>query len=109
MALVLPGMKCPICGEELGSADDLVGFSGNIAEPDDPLSFFNDSAFHRDCFETHPLAAQAERRWTDIRRAAGFPPDVSPVFLSPGEGELLPGRGRELRVRYEGREYEVLE
>ena len=31
------------------------------------------------------------------------------VFLGPGEGELLPGRLRELRVKYEGGELEVLE
>jgi quercetin dioxygenase-like cupin family protein len=31
------------------------------------------------------------------------------IFLGPGEGELLAGRNREIRVRYEGGEYEVLE
>src|SRR5688500_15903898 len=31
------------------------------------------------------------------------------VFLGPGEGEPLPGRRRELHVKYEGEEYEVLE
>jgi quercetin dioxygenase-like cupin family protein len=31
------------------------------------------------------------------------------VFLGPGEGEQLPGRRRELRVKYEGGEFEVLE
>jgi mannose-6-phosphate isomerase-like protein (cupin superfamily) len=31
------------------------------------------------------------------------------VFLGPGEGESLPGRNRELHVKYEGSEYEVLE
>ena len=31
------------------------------------------------------------------------------VFLGPGEGELLPGKRRELRVKYEGAELEVLE
>src|SRR5918999_6117225 len=31
------------------------------------------------------------------------------VFLGPGEGEPLPGKRRELHVKYEGAEYEVLE
>jgi quercetin dioxygenase-like cupin family protein len=31
------------------------------------------------------------------------------VFLGPGEGELLAGPKREIYVRYEGDEYEVLE
>jgi quercetin dioxygenase-like cupin family protein len=31
------------------------------------------------------------------------------ILLRPGEGELLAGRKRELYVRYEGPEYEVLE
>src|SRR2546428_12360507 len=31
------------------------------------------------------------------------------VFLGPGEGERLPGRRRELRVKYDGAEFEVLE
>jgi quercetin dioxygenase-like cupin family protein len=31
------------------------------------------------------------------------------IFLGPGEGEQLPGRLRELRVKYEGDEFEVLE
>jgi quercetin dioxygenase-like cupin family protein len=31
------------------------------------------------------------------------------IFLGPGEGELLHGKRREIRVKYEGAEYEVLE
>ena len=31
------------------------------------------------------------------------------IFLGPGEGEQLSGRQRELRVKYEGGELEVLE
>jgi quercetin dioxygenase-like cupin family protein len=31
------------------------------------------------------------------------------IFLGPGEGESLPGTRRELRIKYEGDEFEVLE
>jgi quercetin dioxygenase-like cupin family protein len=31
------------------------------------------------------------------------------VFLGPGEGESLPGKRRDIHVKFEGAEYEVLE
>jgi mannose-6-phosphate isomerase-like protein (cupin superfamily) len=35
--------------------------------------------------------------------------EAQAILLGPGEGERLPGKRRELRVKYEGGEFDVLE
>ena len=68
MALIFPGKTaCRICGGVIGSGDDLVGFSPFVQNEADELFFFNDEAFHRGCFESHPLSGQAAELYAFIQ------------------------------------------
>ncbi|MGE5417560.1 MAG: hypothetical protein ACM3UZ_12560 [Acidobacteriota bacterium] len=70
MALIFLGMTCTICGKPINDLEDIVAFSDFVANKIDPLYMFSDAAFHRECFEKHPLAEQAllrdqkGNRWT---------------------------------------------
>ena len=51
MALVLLGKtECSICGVVLNEEDDMVATTHFIADQNDPLWQFSDSAMHRSCF-----------------------------------------------------------
>jgi hypothetical protein len=63
MALVTNSAVCAICGKPLGVDSPLVGFPAFVANPRDPIAFFSDSAFHRECFGRHPLADVALARY----------------------------------------------
>jgi hypothetical protein len=52
--------------------EDLVSFSPFVANCRDPLYQFSDAAFHRTCFQAHPLAREATRRSEEVR-AYGAP------------------------------------
>ncbi|MCC5785141.1 MAG: hypothetical protein JJU33_00415 [Phycisphaerales bacterium] len=68
MALILPGLTaCGICGEVIAPKDDIVGFSPFVMNEADELFLFNDAAFHRACFETHPLSDQAAELYDFIQ------------------------------------------
>ena len=62
MANIIYGMKCPLCGKPMEEGQPLVAFPPFVGNELNPLWFFNDAAFHADCFETHPLAAKALAR-----------------------------------------------
>ena len=60
MAIVITGhTRCAICDEILKDNEEIGAFSAFIANRLDPLYLFNDAAFHRACFDRHPLAARA--------------------------------------------------
>ena len=51
MALIFPGKtQCSICGDVIMSEDEIVATSHFIADQNDPLWRFSDSAMHRACF-----------------------------------------------------------
>jgi hypothetical protein len=50
---------------------DIIAFSAFLGNELDPLWLFNDAAFHRECFNNHPLAKVAETRWQEIRERMG--------------------------------------
>jgi hypothetical protein len=51
VALILLGKtECSICGVVLNEDDDLVATTHFIADQNDPLWRFSDSAMHRSCF-----------------------------------------------------------
>ena len=53
MALILLGKtQCSLCGNVIMTADEIVATSHFIADQDDPLWRFSDSALHRSCFLT---------------------------------------------------------
>ena len=61
MAIVILGKsKCRICGEILEEGDEITAFMPFCANELDPLYFFNDDAFHEECFRSHPLCEAAE-------------------------------------------------
>ena len=52
MALTLPGMTaCSLCGATLQKDEPLVAFPAFIADREDPLWRYSDSAMHECCFE----------------------------------------------------------
>ena len=61
MALVVAGKtRCPLCGNVLASSDELVAFPAFLGAKH-RLSDFSDAAFHRSCFQSHPLAPEVQR------------------------------------------------
>ncbi len=51
MALILTGKtKCSICEVVIQESDDIVATTSFIADRNDPLWRFSDSAMHRHCF-----------------------------------------------------------
>jgi hypothetical protein len=69
MALFIRGKStCPLCGGVLAEADDVAAFPAFL-KPDHELGAFSDTAFHRQCFEEHPRAAEVSalyRRYREI-------------------------------------------
>ena len=62
MALIIRGKtECSLCGTVLIDGDDLVATSNFIADEDDPLWRFSDSAMHRQCF----LSWEHRQRFVD--------------------------------------------
>ena len=51
VALILLGKtECSICGVVINKGDDIIATTHFIADQDDPLWRFSDSAMHRSCF-----------------------------------------------------------
>jgi hypothetical protein len=51
MALIFPGKtECSICGVVINDNEDTVATTHFIADPNDPLWRFSDSAIHKSCF-----------------------------------------------------------
>jgi hypothetical protein len=68
MAIVIRGSSlCPLCGNPMLASEDLILFPPFVSNEADPLWKFNDSGFHRICFERDPLSGKAESRWQEAR------------------------------------------
>lgn len=68
MALVILGKTtCGICGRALLKGEDIASFSPFVTNEADPLHFFSDAAFHESCLATHPRAAEARKRASELR------------------------------------------
>jgi hypothetical protein len=65
MAIFIPGMKDRICGKPMHESDETIAFQPFVFNEDDPLYFFSDSVFHKDCFEKHPLRAKVMKRYKE--------------------------------------------
>ena len=53
VALIFPGKtECSLCGNVIMAGDEIVATSHFIADRNDPLWRFSDSAMHRSCFLT---------------------------------------------------------
>ena len=62
MAIYFSGKSiCPICHEVLETDQKTIGFPAFVANPSDPLIFFNDGAFHQKCLLDHPSGLKAIR------------------------------------------------
>jgi len=60
MALLFLGKsQCPICGKVINEEDRYYCFAAFVANPKDPLYFFNDACFHSDCLNQHPFIQEA--------------------------------------------------
>jgi hypothetical protein len=72
MAIIMRGKtSCSICGQVINDADDIVAFSPFMANDADPLSVFNDAAYHAECFAVHPLAQRCRSVYDDTRTRLG--------------------------------------
>lgn len=70
MALYFPNSKCSICGETIGEKDSRISFPPFVSNQLDPLIIFNDSNFHKECFNNHHLSSKAIERLEVIKRAS---------------------------------------
>jgi hypothetical protein len=52
VALFLPDVPCPLCGEGVSEHDEIVATSHFMSDPADPLYPFSDAVMHRRCFAT---------------------------------------------------------
>lgn len=71
MAIIVDGMKCPLCGKPLEEWQQIVAFSPFVNNERDPLWVFSDGAFHAQCFLNHPLAEKAQARQKEILERLG--------------------------------------
>lgn len=72
MALVVLGeSKCSLCGGLLEHADDIVSFPAFVVVETDPIYRFSDGAFHRACFDAHPLSELVASRFSEWRQSTG--------------------------------------
>lgn len=69
MAVFVPGTRCPICGLQMTTDDEIVMFSPFVANRLDPVFTFSDAAFHATCFAQHPLSAQAMEWHEESKRS----------------------------------------
>jgi len=62
MVLLIRGATvCRICNRVIEANEPAVGFPPMVANQLDPLFMFNDAAFHKSCFDRHPLRDTVER------------------------------------------------
>lgn len=72
MAIIIRGKtKCHFCGAIIEEGQSVSSFPHFIRNELDPLSVFDDGAFHLDCFHNHPLAGEAEQRYEEILERNG--------------------------------------
>ena len=72
MAIIIRGKtKCHFCGAVIEDGQEVSSFPHFINNELDPLSVFDDGAFHRECFNNHPLAEKAQKRYEEILQRNG--------------------------------------
>ena len=69
--VILGASECGICGLPILVGDAISSFPAFVSNQADPLHFFSDRGFHQNCFEAHPLAAQARERLRALRELVG--------------------------------------
>lgn len=50
---------CPICGKEISNSEHFFSFPAFVQNTKDPFYQFNDSSFHAECLQKHPLGNKA--------------------------------------------------
>ena len=63
--------KCHFCGAVIQAGQEVISFPHFINNELDPLSVFDDGAFHLECFNIHPLAEKAQKRYEEILQRNG--------------------------------------
>jgi hypothetical protein len=72
MAIIIRGKtKCHFCGTVIKDGQEVRSFPHFITNELDPLSVFDDGAFHEECFDNHPLADKALKRYEEILQRNG--------------------------------------
>ena len=64
--LVFGLSKCPICGCVLTGKEGYVAFPAFVGDKDSPLRLFSDAALHKECFDSHPLAEEAQQLYEEL-------------------------------------------
>ena len=72
MAIIIRGKtKCQFCGAVIEDGEEVRSFPHFVSNELDPLSVFNDGAFHEMCFHNNALAEKAEKRYKEILQRNG--------------------------------------
>lgn len=58
MALFIPGMTCPLCGQPITKEEPRRMFPPFVKSQSDPLYKFHDATVHERCFRQDPLASR---------------------------------------------------
>ena len=67
MAILIRGTTvCRICFKVIESGQAAAAFTSFVPNELDPLRFFNDRAFHTQCFNGHPLSGEVLRRLSEL-------------------------------------------
>src|SRR5437016_4751198 len=70
MAIIVPGMKCPLCDRPIAETDNIIAFPAFVSNHADPLWEFSDGVFHEECFAHHPLRESAAAAWGKVKAAS---------------------------------------
>jgi hypothetical protein len=67
MVLLIYGMLCELCGKPQERGQKLIGFQHFVPNELDPIFFFSDDSFHKECFDQHPLAEKVVARYKEFK------------------------------------------
>ncbi len=72
MALIIEGQTtCRICSKPISELGKTIAFPAFVVNEKDELFFFSDTAFHKVCFEQHPLRNVVKERFASWSKQTG--------------------------------------
>ena len=77
MALVINGKTtCKLCGNVLNNSSEIVMLPAFVYNELDWLAYFNDEAFHKECFYKHPQSDEVTKRVEELYAELSANPKV---------------------------------
>ena len=94
MAIVLRGKtECSVCGNVIKDGDEIVATSHFIADQNDPLWRFSDSAMHRSCFANWNHRTEFVAKFNLIVGPNKYWPTTESTHEAPNADEALEPNG----------------